>query len=478
MKIMKKVAALMLALFLAVPGFSMVVSAADGTVSFTDPQTKTGESVEVACALRAGGTLKEFNVTLKYDPSFLSYESGDNGVSKVSDGVIKFSGSGDGTSKIRFTMKFQALKEGTTKIEVTESSAQLTNGGSVTCKNGSSAVSIAQGTEPVTAPSEDAPEEGSEGNVEIVIDGKSYTFSEEFSSSEIPVGFSEGTMTYDGGERKIVQNESGTVKLGYLSDEEGKGNFFLYNEEDATFSPYIQVTVSPTTSITLLKADDSLKIPKGYMEVKLTVDEHEFPAWQDENNEGFYLVYAMNSKGEKCFYQYDVEEESYQRYIGKADAPAENNTKVGKIASFVDEHQTVVLLGVGLGIILLIIIIIVLVIKLRHRNLELDDLYEEYEIEDEEEEEILPVKEDRKEKRSQFKRQPKEEEEFFDDDFDEEDDDFEIRDFDEDEEDDEDFDDFEYEDKSNDYEESKEFLDNEDFDFDVDDFEVDFIDLD
>ena len=33
---------------------------------------------------------------------------------------------------------------------------------------------------------------------------------------------------------------------------EREKDIFLYNEEDATFSPYVQVTVSPSTSIVLL----------------------------------------------------------------------------------------------------------------------------------------------------------------------------------------------------------------------------------
>ena len=51
----------------------------------------------------------------------------------------------------------------------------------------------------------------------------------------------------------FVRQENGNITLGYLVDAEGKGDFFLYNEEDATFSPYVQVTVSPSTSIVLLE---------------------------------------------------------------------------------------------------------------------------------------------------------------------------------------------------------------------------------
>ena len=205
MKIMKKIAAFMLALCLTIPMYSVMSYAASGRVSFTDLQTKTGETVEVACALRAGsGSLESFNITLKYDPSSLAFQEG-NGVTKESDGVLKFSGKGDGTNKIRFTMKFQALKVGTTKIEVTDSTGTVTGGEAVECVNGTSTIQIAEGTNPPAATPEQPQGEnsGDASQSGITISGKSYQFSEEFASTSIPVGFVETKLSYDGGERKL-----------------------------------------------------------------------------------------------------------------------------------------------------------------------------------------------------------------------------------------------------------------------------------
>lgn len=492
MKIMKRIAAVMLAAFLAVPGFSLVVNAAEGRVSFTDPETKTGETVEVACALRAGaGSLESFDITLKYDTAFLAFEGGDEGVTKESGGVIKFSGKGDGTGKIRFAMKFQALQVGETKIEVTEASGFTTGGESVNCTNGNSTIKIAQGTNPVTATAETG--------IEVTVGEKTYNFTDAFSSADIPAGFVEGTLTYEGEEHKAIQNEAGTVKMGYLVNAEGKGSFFVYHEEDGTFAPSVQVIVSPKATITLLTADSSLKVPEGYQEVKLTVNENEFPAWQDENHEGIYLVYALNSKGEKGFYQYDVEEESYQRFLGEDTTPVkETAVKIGKLAKLVDKHFTVVAGAAGLAVLLFVIIIIVLVVKLRHRNLELDDLYDELELdEDDFDDRIMKTDKKQKEKKPRFKKQS--DEELYEDRYDDEDD---FDDYDDDFEDDldDDFDDGFEDDLDAYYEETKKAksgkskkksfreqieeddfyddLDNDDFDDFDDDFEVDFIDLD
>lgn len=465
MKIMKRIAAVLLALCLTIPMYSVMSYAASGRVSFTDLQTKTGETVEVACALRAGtGSLESFDITLKYDASLLSFKEG-NGVTKESDGVLKFSGKGDGTNKIRFTMKFQALKAGTTKIEVVNSTGVVTGGETVECVNGTSTIQIAEGTTPQTETTEQTSTEngGDASQSGITVSGKSYQFSEDFNSSSIPVGFVETKLSYNGGERKFVRQENGSIVLGYLVDAENKGDFFLYNEEDATFSPYVQVTVSPSTSIVLLENNEGVKVPSGYQKVKLTVNEHEFPAWQDKKNEGFYLVYAMDSKGTKGFYQYDTEQESYQRYVSDGtDGTDKAATKVSKLNNFITEHLSMVILCVGLGILLLVIIIIVLAVKLRHRNLELDDLYEEYDIDvedlddEESDDKLVSLKEEKAIEESLIEEQKEE----FIEDFEDEDfvDDFDSEDFDDEDFDDEDFEDF-------------------DFDDDDDEFDMNFIDL-
>ena len=467
MKIMKKIAALMLALCLTITMYSVMSYAASGRVSFTDLQAKTGETVEVACALRAGsGSLESFNITLKYDPSLLSFQEG-SGVTKESDGVLKFSGKGDGTNKIRFTMKFQALKAGTTKIEVTDSTGTVTGGETVECVNGSSTIQIAEGTNtPAATPEQPQEENGGDANQNgITISGKSYQFSEEFASTSIPVGFVETKLPYDGGERKFVRQENGSITLGYLVDGEGKGDFFLYNEEDATFSPYVQVTVSPSTSIVLLEKSKGVKVPSGYQQVKLTVNEHEFPAWQDKEHEGFYLVYAMDSNGTKGFYQYDTTQESYQRYVANVGDKTDKATaKVSKLNNFITENLSMVILCTGLGVLLLVIIIIVLAIKLRHRNLELEDLYEEYDIdvedldEEDDNDKLISLKEEQ-EVTEETPTEDQEEDDFFEEEFvnglesEEEDfledfdsEDFDSEDLEEDFDDDDDFEDFDLDD--------------------------------
>ena len=127
------------------------------------------------------------------------------------------------------------------------------------------------------------------------------SFQRNLLTTSIPVGFVETKLPYDGGERKFVRQENGSITLGYLVDGEGKGDFFLYNEEDATFFlSFVQVTVSPSTSIVLEKSK-GVKVLSGYQQVKLTVNEHEFPAWQDKSMKDFILYMLWTATGQRDF---------------------------------------------------------------------------------------------------------------------------------------------------------------------------------
>ena len=128
----------------------------------------------------------------------------------------------------------------------------------------------------------------------------------------------------------------------------------------------------------------------------MTVQEENFPAWSDPSNSRYYVIYALNTRtGEKSFYQYDTEDGTYQYF----EAPKEETKKkdsesgiVAKLGEFVAENTMVVLVAAAALFLLLLILAIVFAVKLVHRNQELDDLYDEYDIPFEEEEKKLSAK--------------------------------------------------------------------------------------
>ena len=114
----------------------------------------------------------------------------------------------------------------------------------------------------------------------------------------------------------------------------------------------------------------------------------EFPAWQNNEDARFCILYAMNNQGEESLYQFDTEEGTYQRFEAP-EMEAEDTSFIGKLSDVLQNHLDYVILGTGLGFILFVIIIIILSVKLYNRNAELDELYDEYgiDLDDEDEKE-------------------------------------------------------------------------------------------
>lgn len=416
MKFMKKISAVLLSLCLVVPCFSLVAQAADGKISFTDPETKVGDMVEVKCVTRSnGGSIGDMEIQLTYDSAYLRFQSGD-GV-EAADGTLTYKGSGN-SSEASFTVEFQALQEGETKITVSSYNISSSGGAALSLTEGNSTVKIGEG-DPSKIKEESGGASSTAGDKTIEVNGASYTLTDEFADADIPSGYSRTTVSLDGEDRQMVVNEAGSVTLGYLKNGEGLGEFFLYNTEDATFAPYEEISISDTTSIIVLSDTSKVKLPKNYQEAKLTLNEKEFPVWQDSTSDRFYVIYAMNNQGETGYYQYDTVEGTYQNLDNPQEKAAEEkkdtSSLMGKIRNLLEKHLSLVILVVGLGSIIVLILIIVLAVKLRHRNDELDELYEEYGIDDEEEEEELPVAKEKKKSGLFGKRSKKDDFEDFDD---------------------------------------------------------------
>ena len=256
-----------------------------------------------------------------------------------------------------------------------------------------------QTTDQTEQPAESTP--GETTDITVDVNGTQYNFSEAFTNSDLPSGYTETTLTFNGEERKFGVNEAG-VYLGYLVDSAGTGRFFLYNEEDATFSPYVELSVSDTTSIIPLNEEDAVSLPSGYQQVEMTILDQTFPVWSKPGEERFYVMYALNTRtGEKTLYQYDTEDGTYQMFQAPAqeEEKTSDSSMLDRIGSFIGGHVLIVLIAAAALFLILFILMIVFAVKLVHRNQELDDLYDEYDIPFEDEEEKPAVQ---KKSRSQF----------------------------------------------------------------------------
>lgn len=383
MKVLKRLSAFLLTLCLMLPLMPAISAyAADGSIVFSDPETKVGENVEIKGVIRTAGgeAIGDADITMNYDSSALEFVSGDN-VRTENAGEIVYSGKGTGEeTELSFMMTFKVLKEGQSKITVADYTAYLYSDETLTCEEGTSTVTANPGDGAASGQTQTAA-----SGLTVTVNGAQYTISGNFSDSEIPTGFSKAEMTYENSTISAAKQDTSEQYAVYLVDKENKGKFFLYDPEgkDEKFYPLAQVIVSERTNLIFLQDDGSIKLPDQYEKTTMKIDDMTFPAWQNTKEDGIFLLYALNNNGQKALYQYDNNEDTYQRFTDTANQTAvKQETNVGKLEILVKNYPMQVMVSILIAFFVLLVIIIILAVKLRHRNLELDELYDEYHIDE------------------------------------------------------------------------------------------------
>nr|WP_317283901.1 hypothetical protein [uncultured Sellimonas sp.] len=383
MKIMKRIAAMLLAVCLVVPCTKLAVNAADGVIFFTDLEgIKVGDEFTIKGSVKnRGGNLGDVKITMEYDSTAMKFVSGDN-VTDQGDGTLVYSGTVGDKDLLEFNMEFEALVQGETRLEQTEAEVTDENGASVNIVEpaGYSDVKIVEGDG--TTDSSDNETTAQQSGLKATVGGEEYVVASQFPEKELPSGFQTADINYGGQTVKGAKQEKGDMQLLYLIGKDNKGSFFAYDAEKNECSPLQLVTVSEGNTIILLSDAEGVTLPARYKKMELEISETDtIPAWHDSKNERFYLLKALNSEGETALYQYDSKDKTYQYYGSIASAVSAETDKgngiLGKVSVFVQDHADYVVIGAGFAFLILLILLIVLSVKVHRRNLELDDVYDE-----------------------------------------------------------------------------------------------------
>ena len=398
MKKMKKILTLLLTVCLLLPCFSTVSQAASGVIFFDDLSTTVGATFTIkGTVVTRNDVLGSATVQMTYDAEYLRFISGD-GVTKNSAGSLTYSGSGNGSSdRVEFTMTFQALKEGNTRMD--QGSATVTNksGSTVSCDKGYSDVKIGPGDPSLIQPEqEETAGSVSEGETKgLVIKGVQYTPSAAFADNTVPSGFTTAEVTYNGTAYTGIEHSLTGVQGLYLMNPSGKADFYLYNPAKDIFYPCEEIMISDEYSLVVLNDVEDVTLGDEYIEANISINETEFPAWYNPENDGFFVIYAIgNATGEKSLYLYDSVEHTYQRMeMPVIEEPVVvEEDMMTKITNFVVANLIWIGVGVACTLVVFIILLITLAVKLSHRNSELDDLYDEYQIDVEGVEPVAPAR--------------------------------------------------------------------------------------
>ena len=134
--------------------------------------------------------------------------------------------------------------------------------------------------------------------VTIQLGQGSFTVGEPPSGTPIPTGFYQSIISLDGQVVPAFKSLGDDQTLLYLTDEDGSGGFYYYNPETQAYEPPL---------------DESARLPEGFEAKDLFLDGVSLTAWQKlsgsgsgGNEEDQYLLYLMDSQGNKKFYLYSL----------------------------------------------------------------------------------------------------------------------------------------------------------------------------
>lgn len=162
-------------------------------------------------------------------------------------------------------------------------------------------------------------------NIQVTIDKVQYTVIQDYSEHELPEGYEETEIDYNGG--KIIAGKglkTGLILM-YLESDNGEGGFYVYDETAKTFSPYNTVD-EPQITFVVLPIPDSVNKPDGYTLTRFTMNGKEVDVLIDADRQ-YCLFYGVSSSGEKGWFSYRISDATIQAYsIDKSDISGIINT--------------------------------------------------------------------------------------------------------------------------------------------------------
>ncbi len=306
----------------------------DGDKDVEIEMTCSSSSVQVMAVGSDDATLSSLQVAgagltpefAKWTMNYTCYV--DNSVTSVNIGAVASQG-----GKVEVGGNFANLAVGGNNITVT---SYAPNGKTMTYTI--NVVRLEPPTEPpATEPPTTTEPETTLAPIEggVTVNGVKYTIDSGYSSDIIPTGFDADVLSYNGEDVLAAVNAKYNATLLYLVDGDGKGSFFLYDSENKSFFPYIEIDSGLHRYILADGSNEKLQ-PSGCKQGKITVGGVTFDALISEENGDFAYFYALSDRGTAGWYCYDKTENTVQRMfivdMGKVpESTASNETPAATV---------------------------------------------------------------------------------------------------------------------------------------------------
>lgn len=226
------------------------------------------------------------------------------------------------------------------------------------------------------------------------INGSNWGISTEITEEEVLQDFTLSSILIDNLEYPCLSFNNGSLDLIKMVSEDGLNTgFFVYDKDQGAIYPFAKISGEEHYVIILMP--DVADVPSDYAEVTLAIEgKADVTAYQKADDE-LYLIYCINDRGEKGWYQYDPVEETYIRYVAPVEtveqvveAQSPDTALQAEVANLKLE-RTIILAVCGIILVILLIIIIALAIRVANSRKDVLRELEEEDSEDELDEELF-----------------------------------------------------------------------------------------
>ena len=289
---------------------SYTAFAASVTFNVNVPSSSVGvgDTVDVTVELSANGqSISSYSYEIHYDSSLLEAVSGG---SKTEDGIISYSGTGDGGASMTATFKFKTLASGTASIETSATEILTADGESIDMTPAYNSINISDSAAPASEVSTDSP----------LSDTETYDSTAVSEEDEV------GTLT-----------ESENIPDNTLVSVHSSGNTYY-----------------------IVSKPDAVEVPSAYLPVKIKLNDTDVKAYMKGTDGNTVLLYAANSDGHQGWYYFNTQEGTF---LDAADILGSTGTD--SLANFMSKNKFVIMLIAIIVLVILVVVIIILAFSLK-----------------------------------------------------------------------------------------------------------------
>lgn len=212
-----------------------------------------------------------------------------------------------------------------------------------------------------------------ESDVAVKVGKKEMKIASSFEENMIPEGFAKADVEYNGETYQGIKGKVKELSALYLYNDDAEG-FYIYDAESNSFYAMNNIEIK-SRMYTIVEPQTVDELLDNYDKKKVIIIDKEVKAWVLDEEEGMYLVYAMNWNGETSIYCYDDNEKCFQRYLASSDSnnqmeaanKAYDNLQE-KYNNLVDKYNLLLKILCGLAIVIIVLIFVIINLSLNKKT--------------------------------------------------------------------------------------------------------------